>query len=169
MTPINQGNNLIQVDILAVVKGQRLLAIDYGERFLGVAVSDIMWHLSTPLFPIDSKSCNAFQALGSLIDQHACGGIVVGYPLNMNGSEGAACQKVLEFCEKLRKFFPNIPIGLFDERLSTVAADNAMIEGDLSRKKRKQKVDSLAASYILQNTLDYLRNKVTATIVGTNS
>lgn len=148
----------MQVDALAATKGQRLLAIDYGERFLGVAVSDIMWHISTPLFPIDSKSCNAFQALGSLIAQHACGGIVVGYPLNMNGSEGPACERVKEFCQKLTTFFPSVPIGLFDERLSTVAADRNMIEADISRKKRKQKVDSLAASYILQGTLDYLRN-----------
>ena len=152
----------MQVDALAVTKGQRLLAIDYGERFLGVAVSDIMWHISTPLFPIDSKSCNAFQALGVLIDQHACGGIVVGYPVNMNGSEGPSCERVKEFCEKLHKFFPSLPIGLFDERLSTVAAERNMIEADMSRKKRKQKVDSLAASYILQGTLDYLRNKAIA-------
>lgn len=150
----------MQVDALAATKGQRLLAIDYGERFLGVAVSDIMWHISTPLFPIDSKSCNAFQALGVLIDQHACGGIVVGYPINMNGTEGPACERVKEFCQKLKKFFPSLPIGLFDERLSTVAAERNMIEADISRKKRKQKVDSLAASYILQGTLDYLRNHV---------
>jgi len=149
----------MQVDALAVTKGQRLLAIDYGERFLGVAVSDIMWHISTPLFPIDSKSCNAFQALGVLIDQHACGGIVVGYPINMNGSEGPSCERVREFCEKLKKFFSSLPIGLYDERLSTVSAERNMIEADMSRKKRKQKVDSLAASYILQGTLDLLRNK----------
>lgn len=152
----------MQVDALVEAKGQRLLAIDYGERFLGVAVSDIMWHISTPLFPIDSKSCNAFQALGVLIDQHACGGIVVGYPINMNGTEGLACERVKEFCQKLHKFFPTLPIGLFDERLSTVAADRSMLEADLSRKKRKQKVDSLAASYILQGTLDYLRNRAAA-------
>lgn len=160
----------MQVDALATTRGQRLLAIDYGERFLGVAVSDIMWHISTPLFPIDSKSCNAFQALGVLIDQHACGGIVVGYPMNMNGSEGPACERVKEFCQKIKKFFPSLPIGLFDERLSTVAAERNMIEADISRKKRKQKVDSLAASYILQGTLDYLRHhaaKAMTTAVAT--
>lgn len=156
----------MQVDALAATKGQRLLAIDYGERFLGVAVSDIMWHISTPLFPIDSKSCNAFQALSVLIDQHACGGIVVGYPMNMNGSEGLACERVKEFCQKIKKFFPSLPIGLFDERLSTVAAERNMIEADISRKKRKQKVDSLAASYILQGTLDYLRNLATEIAVA---
>lgn len=149
----------MQIDALVAAKGQRLLAIDYGERFLGVAISDIMWHISTPHFPIDSKSCNAFQALGQLIDHHACGGIIVGYPINMNGSEGFACERVMEFCQKVHKFFPNIPIGVWDERLSTVAADRNMIEGDLSRKKRKQKVDSLAAAYILQSALDYLRPK----------
>ena len=157
----------MHVDALAATKGQRLLAIDYGERFLGVAVSDIMWHISTPLFPIDSKSCNAFQALGGLIAQHACGGIVVGYPLNMNGTEGPACERVKEFCQKLKTFFPSLPIGLFDERLSTVAADRNMIEADISRKKRKQKVDSLAASYILQGTLDYLRNHAAEIAVAT--
>ena len=149
----------MDIDDLLEKKGQRLLSIDYGDRFLGVAVSDIMWHISTPLFPIDSKSCNAFQALGTLYEQHGCGGIIVGFPKNMNGSEGFACEKVRDFCDRLQKFFPNIPIVVWDERLTTVAAEKTMIEADLSRKKRKQKVDSLSASYILQNALDYLQNK----------
>lgn len=141
------------------VKGKRILGIDYGDRFIGVAVSDILWFLSTPLVPIDSCNCNIIQQITNLVYAYGIGGIVVGYPFHMNGSEGESCEKVRQFVKNIQKALPDMPISLWDERLTTAMAERSMIEANLSRGKRKKKVDSLAASYILQSSLDYLQGQ----------
>ena len=132
--------------------------LDVGDRTVGVAVSDGLRTVATPLqtvrrrkFTLDAEAIEAMLA-----DRAVCG-VVLGLPLNMDGSDGPRVQSTRAFARNLaRRGGP--PIGFWDERLSTVAAERALLEADTSRKRRAEVIDSVAAGYILQGALDRLRN-----------
>ncbi len=134
----------------------RYLGLDLGTRTLGISMSDITHTIATSYKTIrfnDSDYDSLMIELKSIIDEFKIEKIVLGLPKNMNNSIGDRALTTLEFKDKLEKNF-NIPVIMQDERLSTVEATNYMIEADMSRKKRKAKVDALAANIILQTYLD---------------
>lgn len=136
----------------------RLLGIDYGERYIGLAISDLSWTLTRALPVVDVKKTKTFSFIKELIEKEHIQGIVIGYPMHMNGDIGELCQRVHRFCQKLSHYIKGIPIVRFDERMTSIMAENLMIMDDLSRSKRNQKIDSIAACYILQGVLDYLNS-----------
>lgn len=137
--------------------GARLMGLDVGDRTVGMAIADGALMLASPVGTI--RRTGTFRtdasALLAAFDRHRVGGLVLGLPVNMDGSEGPRCQSVRQFARNLLGYRA-LPMALWDERWSTVAVERAMIDADLSRRKRKQKVDTAAAAYILQGALDYL-------------
>ena len=134
----------------------RYLGLDLGTRTLGISMSDITHTIATSYKTIrfnDSDYDSVIVELKNIIDEFNIEKIVLGLPKNMNNSIGDRALTTLEFKDKLEKKF-NIPVIMQDERLSTVEATNYMIEADMSRRKRKDKVDALAANIILQTYLD---------------
>ncbi len=145
------------VEALALGPGQRLMGLDVGAKTIGIAFSDVGRIVATPRQTIRrSKFTLDVETLRRLIDENDVGGLVIGLPINMDGSEGPRCQSVRQFAANLMTR-REIPIAFWDERLSTAAVTRAMIEADVSRKKRAAAVDKLAAAYILQGALDFLR------------
>ncbi len=137
-----------------LLNNKALLGIDYGEKRTGLAISDIRLSIASSLHIVAGK--DIFKEINTLLTNREITGIVLGYPLLMNGSEGDMAKKVKEIGIKITKTF-NLPVLLWDERLSSRAMENFLIkEADLSRKKRKTKLDSSAAAYILQGALDRL-------------
>ena len=141
---------------VALPAGRRLAGLDLGSKTIGVAVSDLTLFLASPLITIRRTKFGAdATALGELVRRERVGGLVVGWPVNMDGSEGPRCQSVRQFAANLLKRI-DLPIAFWDERLSTAAVTRAMLEADLSRAKRARAVDKMAAAYILQGALDAL-------------
>ena len=137
-------------------KEQRLLGLDVGEKTIGLALSDTSRTIASPLETISrSKFTKDVETLKQRIVKHGVGALVIGYPVNMDGSEGPRCQSIRQFARNLEKALP-LPLLLWDERMSTMAATRMMLEADLSRQRRGELVDKIAASYILQGVLDYL-------------
>ncbi|SRR5579883_125418 len=138
-------------------KGRRLLGVDFGEKNLGIALSDVSWRIASPLEHIHHTNFKVVSdALKCLVHDHEVGAIVVGLPYHMNHSEGQTAQHVRSFVGRLKKEIP-LPIVLWDERLSTHAVTRVLRdEADLSRKRRSSLVDKLAAAYMLQGVLDRL-------------
>ena len=137
--------------------GARLIGLDLGEKTIGLALSDTRLTVATPLETLKrSKFTNDAVRLEALIAEHGIGGMVIGLPLNMDGSEGPSAQSARAFG---RNFAARsaLPIVFWDERLSTAAVTRDMIGADASRKKRAAAVDKAAAAYILQGALDRLR------------
>ncbi|WP_170458643.1 Holliday junction resolvase RuvX [Ruegeria arenilitoris] len=136
---------------------QALMGLDLGEKTIGVAVSDRMRGVASPLETVRRKKFKLDSArLLEIAADREIGGIVLGLPMNMDGSEGPRCQSTRAFARNLSQL-TNIPIGFWDERLSTVAAEKALLEADTTRKRRGQVIDHVAAGYILQGALDRLR------------
>jgi putative Holliday junction resolvase len=137
---------------------RRLLGLDVGTKTVGLALSDALGMVASPLETLRrAKFARDAQTLAQLIDQHAVGGLVIGLPVAMDGTEGPRCQSVRQFAANLLAVVDR-PTSFWDERLSTAAVTRMMIEeADLSRKRRGELVDKLAAAYILQGTLDHLR------------
>jgi putative Holliday junction resolvase len=139
---------------------QRLLGLDLGEKTIGVAVSDPGLMVAAPVETIRrTKFTEDARHLGRLMEAREIGGIVIGLPVNMDGSEGPRCQSVRHFAENLIARADLIggepEICFWDERLSTVAVERMMIEqADLSRARRAASIDKMAAAYILQGLLD---------------
>ena len=134
--------------------GERLMGLDVGAKTIGIALSDPALGIATPRETLRrGKFQKDAKRLLSLIDEERIGGLVIGLPLNMNGSEGPRCQSVRQFAANLlaRR---DIGIALWDERLSTVAVTRTLVAADMSRKRRAEVVDKLAAAYILQGALD---------------
>lgn len=147
---------IITLDNLRETSGA-LLGLDPGTKTLGLAISDRTRLIATPLetirrekFTLDAKY------LLDLYAKNQATALIVGLPINMNGTHGPRTQSVKDFCTNLLKL-EDLPIFLWDERLSTMAVTRGMLEADMSRKKRKENVDKLAAGYILQGVLDRLR------------
>ena len=135
----------------------RIIGLDYGDKTIGVAVSDPFGWTAQGLEIIRRDNPNEYKKslkrLEEIIKQYEVEKIVLGYPKNMDNSEGLRCEKTKEFKKRLEKRF-NIPIILYDERMSTVAAQRTLIEANLSRAKRKEVIDKMAAVHILQGFLD---------------
>jgi putative Holliday junction resolvase len=130
-----------------------LIGLDLGERTIGVAVSDPRRSLATPLETLSKKKFTAdATALGGIANARCAAGFVLGWPRNMDGSEGPRAQSTRAFARNLARTL-NLPVLLWDERLSTVAVERAMIAADLSRKRRAERVDRAAAAYILDGAL----------------
>ena len=131
-----------------------LIGLDLGDKTIGVAVSDNYGTVASPLQTIRRRKFTLdAQALLQIIDDRRIGGIVLGWPRNMDGSEGPRCQSTRAFARNLSRLC-DVPIGFWDERLSTVAAEKALLEADTSRKRRGEVIDHVAAGYILQGALD---------------
>jgi len=132
----------------------RVLGIDYGDVRLGIAVSDLMGWTAQGVETITRKSEEQDLArIGELIKQYEVDKIVLGFPKNMNNTIGPRGELSIAFAEILKDRF-GLPVILQDERLSTMAAERMLVSADVSRKKRKQVVDKMAAAIILQNYLD---------------
>jgi putative Holliday junction resolvase len=141
----------------ALAPAQRLMGLDLGEKTIGIAVGDPSHMIATPVMTIRrTKFSEDAKQLLKLINERQVGGLVIGLPLNMDGSEGPRCQSVRQFANNLRKVH-DLPMTFWDERLSTVAVTRDMITADLSRAKRAKIVDQAAAAFILQGGLDSLR------------
>ena len=137
--------------------GQRLLGVDLGVKTIGLALSDIRLVIATPVETIKRiKFTPDVQKIEALTTQHGVGGIVMGLPLNMDGSEGPRSQATRAFVRNLAPLLP-LPVLFWDERLSTVAVTRTLIEADASRARRAEVVDKMAAAYILQGALDRLQ------------
>ncbi len=135
-----------------------LMGLDLGEKTIGVAVSDRTRGVASPLETVRRKKFTLDSArLLEIIGDREIGGILLGLPKNMDGSEGPRCQSTRAFARNLSRF-TDLPIGFWDERLSTVAAEKALLEADTTRKRRGQVIDHVAAGYILQGALDRLSN-----------
>lgn len=133
-----------------------LIGLDLGEKTIGVAISDGLLSVASPLETIRRRKfgLDAARLLEIAADRNI-GGIILGLPRNMDGSEGPRCQSTRAFARNLEKL-TDLPIGFWDERLSTVAAEKALLEADATRKRRAEVIDNIAASYILQGVLDRL-------------
>lgn len=130
--------------------------LDLGTKTIGVALSDLRRGVATPIEVIRREKFTEDAArLLALLQARGAAAIVLGLPLNMDGSEGPRAQSTRAFARNLARLTP-LPIGYWDERLSTVAAERALIEADTSRKRRKEVIDQVAAGYILQGALDRL-------------
>jgi putative Holliday junction resolvase len=135
---------------LLVESPSRILAIDYGSRRMGLAVSDLLGITAQGLETLERKNKRAdFARLERTIREYQVREIVLGYPLRMSGQEGTQSQKVAEFAEELRKKF-EIPVHLWDERLTSAEANRLLRDAEVSSRKRAQAVDRMAAVLILQ-------------------
>ena len=139
-------------------RGAALLGLDVGAKTVGLALSDRALIVATPFTTLRrGKFAADAERLGAIVAEHGVGGLVVGLPVNMDGSEGPACQSVRQFAANLEAAFEvDIAIAFWDERLSTAAVERTLIEADVSRKRRRQVIDKMAAAYILQGALDRL-------------
>ena len=141
----------------ALGPGRRLLGLDLGKKTIGLALSDTQLIVATPLQTLKRGKFGAdAEKLVALIDQHGVGGLIVGLPLNMDGSEGPSAQSARAFGRNFARI-SNLPIVLVDERLSTAAVTRVLLEADASRARRAAVVDKMAAGYILQGALDRMR------------
>lgn len=134
----------------------RHIGLDVGDATIGVAVSDPLGFTAQGVETIKRKNEEQdFIRLKELAERYETTSFVLGLPKNMNGSEGERAVKTREFADLLLKFLPTAKITFWDERLTTVAAEKALLEADVSRRKRKKVVDKLAAVFILQGFLDF--------------
>jgi putative Holliday junction resolvase len=142
---------------VALQSGGKLCGLDVGTKTIGIAICDAGWHFAGPLETIRrTKFTQDLASLRRIIAVESVIGVVVGLPLNMDGSDSPRTQSVRAFARNLAPL--EFPILLWDERWSTQAVERAMIEADVSRAKRAEKVDALAAAHILQGAIDALVN-----------
>lgn len=140
----------------AVPAGARLMGLDVGTKTIGLALSDTRRVIATPLETIRRRRFREdMLQLSALIDAHAVGGLVIGLPLTLAGTDGPRTQSVRQFARNLVAL-RDLPVAFWDERLSTAAVTREMIAADLTRKRRAAIVDRVAAAYILQGCLDFL-------------
>ncbi len=147
----------------------RSLALDIGDKTIGVAASDLL-NLTAQGVKTIKRTSNKedLRQLGEIIKQYDAEILVIGYPKNMNGTEGERCEMVKKFAEKISQAYPNVKQVFWDERLSTVAAEKNLIAADVSRAKRKKIIDKMAAVYILQGYLDNLNLKGSISMAKNN-
>jgi putative Holliday junction resolvase len=139
--------------------GTRLLGLDVGTKTIGMALSDTTHIIATPLDTIRrTRFRDDLKRLLDEIARHRIGGIVVGLPLALDGSDSPRTQGVRQFTKNLMAH-TELPVAFWDERLSTAAVERGMIEADLSRRRRAELIDKAAAAYILQGLLDHLRHR----------
>lgn len=151
--------SVIEVEDLPdlLVAGRTLAGLDLGDKTIGVAVSDQRFSFAHPRPVINRKKFSLdAETLLHLLKKENVGAIVIGLPINMDGTEGPRAQKSRAFVRNMARL-SSLPFVFWDERLSTVAAERTLIEMDFSRNKRSGKIDSAAAAFILQGVLDRLR------------
>ncbi|WCR11460.1 Holliday junction resolvase RuvX [Paracoccus stylophorae] len=142
----------------ALPRAGALAGLDLGTRTIGVAVSDGMRQVASPLTVIRRRKFTLDAAdLLRIVTDRALTGMILGLPRNMDGSEGPRAQSTRAFARNLSRL-TDLPIGFWDERLSTVAAERALLEANTSRRRRAELIDQVAAGYILQGALDRLRH-----------
>jgi putative Holliday junction resolvase len=135
-----------------------ILGLDLGDKTIGVAAADLSRSIATPIEVIRREKFTLdAQRLLAIVESRNAAGLILGLPLNMDGSEGPRVQSTRAFARNLEKLTP-LPISFWDERLSTVAAERALLEADTSRKRRREVIDQVAAGYILQGALDRMRS-----------
>ena len=136
----------------------RLIGLDLGSKRIGVSICDEKQLIATPLKTINRNTLNhLISDLKAIIDENNIKGIIIGNPLNMDGSSGRSVQSVKDTSQKIEENI-NIPICLWDERLSTVGAFNLSSQLDINVSKREKKIDENAAAFILQGAIDFLNN-----------
>lgn len=136
----------------------RVLGLDVGDTTIGLALSDGMRSIATPMETISrTKFLKDVAHLQTAIEKHKVAGLIIGWPVNMDGTEGPRTQSTRTFVSNISKHI-NLPMLFWDERMSTMAANRVMLAADLSRERRSQLVDKLAASYMLQGYLDSARS-----------
>ena len=136
----------------------KTLCLDIGDKRIGVAVSDLLGSFAHGLATVErKKDWGEMDDFRKMIQENEITKIVVGLPLQMNGAEGIQAGKVRNYVSHLEQVFPAIPIVFWDERLSTVGAERTLLEADLSRQRRKEVIDKMAAVFILQGYLDSQR------------
>ncbi len=141
----------------SLAPGARLIGIDVGTKTLGLALSDVTRSIASGLVTLRRrKLAEDLTQLRDLAQTHGVGGFVIGNPLNLDGSAGPRAQATRAFARSLAKHMP-LPILLWDERLSTAAAERSLLEADASRRRRAQVIDKVAAIWILQGALDGMR------------
>jgi putative holliday junction resolvase len=134
--------------------GVPLMGLDVGTKTIGLALSDVTRTIASGLLTLTrGKFAADTQGLLALVDEHNVGGLVIGLPVNLDGSEGPRAQATRAFARNLAKLTPH-PILLWDERLTTAAAERSLLEADVSRRRRAQVIDKVAATLILQSALD---------------
>jgi len=134
-----------------------IVGLDVGDKTVGISVSDRRIKIASGITTITRNgSARDFVKVKESINEYKIGCIIFGWPVQMNGQPGPQCEKVLKFVEELKNYFENIPFSYWDERLSTCAVTNVLLQADLSRKKQKKVVDKSASIYILQGALDFL-------------
>lgn len=135
----------------------RLLGLDVGTKTVGLALSDVTRSIATPYETIRrTKFTSDAKILVDIVDKMEVGGLIIGLPINLDGSEGPRAQSTRAFARNLAKYI-DLPMTFWDERLSTAAVERHLIEADASRKRRAEVVDRMAAAYILQGALDRLK------------
>ena len=140
----------------AVPAGSRLLGLDVGTKTIGLALSDTRLVIASPLETIRRRRfAEDVGRLFALVDRHGVGGLVVGLPLTLAGGSGPRTQSVRQFARNIATF-RDLPIAFWDERLSTAAVTREMIAADMTRRRRAEIVDRVAAAYILQGCLDFI-------------
>ncbi|MFB9150657.1 Holliday junction resolvase RuvX [Roseovarius ramblicola] len=142
----------------ALVPGRGVMGLDLGTRTIGVALSDRLLSSASAVETVKRRkfTLDAARLLEIAADREA-GGILLGLPRNMDGSEGPRAQSTRAFARNLSRL-TDLPIGFWDERLSTVAAERALLEADTTRRRRAEVIDSVAAAYILQGALDRMHH-----------
>lgn len=136
------------------------MGLDVGDATIGIAVSDELRLIAQAVNTIRRKSIKEdLKALESIIDERKISKIVIGFPKNMNNTIGERGKKTIEFSEIVKETFPDLEIELWDERLTTAAAEKTLLEANISRRNRKKVIDKIAAVFILQNYLDAQKNK----------
>nr|WP_300002360.1 Holliday junction resolvase RuvX [Tissierella sp.] len=136
---------------------ERILGLDVGDKYIGVAVSDLLQFTAQGVKTIKRVGKKAdFLEIEDLIKEYDAKKVVVGLPKNMNGSVGPQSEKVIKFGEKIKNKF-KIDVIYIDERMTTMSAERVLIEGNVRRENRKQYIDKIAASFILQSYLDGLQ------------
>lgn len=141
----------------ALQGGGKLAGLDVGTKTIGLAICDAGWHFAGPAETIRrTKFTRDLEALKAYVEREHAVGLVIGLPLNMDGSDSPRTQSVRAFARNLAPL--GLPLLLWDERWSTQAVERAMIEADVSRARRAEKVDTLAAAHILQGAIDALAN-----------
>lgn len=142
-----------------MIEQKRILGLDFGQKTVGVAVSDpfllVAQSLETVKREREGKLRQTLARIDEIIAEYGVDRIVLGFPKNMNNTEGERCEKTAEFKEMLEKR-TGLPVILWDERLTTVEAERTLIEAGVRRENRKQYIDKIAASFILQSYLDFL-------------
>ena len=135
----------------------RLLGLDVGKKTVGLALSDVRRTVASPMETIArTKLAADIERIRAIVAKQAVGGLVAGLPVSMDGTEGPRCQSVRQFAADLAKAI-DLPLAFYDERLSTAAVERLLIdEADMSRKRRDEVIDKMAAAYILQGALDLL-------------